>query len=274
MTRVAVVTGSNKGIGYGIVRALCKQWQGDVYLTSRDVGRGEAAVASLKEEGLAPCYHQLDITDSNSIEKLKTFIVEKYGGLDILVNNAGIAYKQASTAPFLEQAEVTMATNYHATINACNILFPILRSHSRVVNVSSMISAWMLKKVGPQLKPRVLAVKSVPEVSALMNEFVESVRSGDFEARGWPQSAYGNSKLGLTCATIILQSDIDKDESRKDIVVNACCPGFVDTDMTSHKGKLTIDQGADTPVYLALLPQNEQHVRGKYVSERKVQPWE
>ena len=96
--RVAVVTGSNKGIGLAIVRSLCKKFDGDVVLTSRDEGRGNEAVAELKEkEGLNPVYHQLDITSRDSIEGLVTFIGDKYGGLDVLINNAGIAYKAAST---------------------------------------------------------------------------------------------------------------------------------------------------------------------------------
>ena len=96
--RVAVVTGSNKGIGLAIVRSLCKKFDGDVVLTSRDEGRGNEAVAELKEkEGLNPVYHQLDITSRDSIEGLVTFIRDKYGGLDVLINNAGIAYKAAST---------------------------------------------------------------------------------------------------------------------------------------------------------------------------------
>ena len=96
--RVAVVTGSNKGIGLAIVRSLCKKFDGDVVLTSRDEGRGNEAVAELKEkEGLNPVYHQLDITSRDSIEGLVTFIRHKYGRLDVLINNAGIAYKAAST---------------------------------------------------------------------------------------------------------------------------------------------------------------------------------
>ena len=95
--RVAVVTGSNKGIGLAIVRSLCKKFDGDVVLTSRDEGRGNEAVAELKEkEGLNPVYHQLDITSRDSIEGLVTFIKDQYGGLDVLINNAGIAYKAAS----------------------------------------------------------------------------------------------------------------------------------------------------------------------------------
>lgn len=88
-TRVAVVTGSNKGIGFAIVRDLCKQFTGDVYLTARDEGRGKAAVALLNAEGLSPKFHQLDITSQESIDALKKFVLEKYGGIDVLVNNAG-----------------------------------------------------------------------------------------------------------------------------------------------------------------------------------------
>lgn len=90
---VAVVTGSNKGIGFEIVRAMCKQFPGDVYLTARDPGRGQEAVAKLQEEGLHPLFHQLDIDDPQSIRALRDFLKQKYGGLNVLVNNAAIAFK-------------------------------------------------------------------------------------------------------------------------------------------------------------------------------------
>lgn len=92
-SKVALVTGANKGIGFAIVRAMCKQYAGDVYLTARDAGLGTAAVDSLKKEGLTPLFHQLDINDPNSIRTARDFFREKYGGLDVLVNNAGIAFK-------------------------------------------------------------------------------------------------------------------------------------------------------------------------------------
>ncbi|CAM5079399.1 unnamed protein product [Eretmochelys imbricata] len=88
-TPVAVVTGTNKGIGFAIVRALCKQFTGDVYLTARDPGRDQAAVAKLQEEGLSPLFHQLDITN---------FLKEKYGGLNVLVNNTGFWFKDRMLA--------------------------------------------------------------------------------------------------------------------------------------------------------------------------------
>ena len=74
---MAVVTGSNKGIGLAIVRGLCRQFQRDVFLTSRDEGRGREAVAALEREGLSPKYHQLDITDEASVRRLKELVLEK-----------------------------------------------------------------------------------------------------------------------------------------------------------------------------------------------------
>lgn len=52
--KLAIVTGSNKGIGYAIVKALCEKFDGDVYLTARDVNRGKKAMESLNELGLKP----------------------------------------------------------------------------------------------------------------------------------------------------------------------------------------------------------------------------
>ena len=60
---------------------------------------------------------------------------------------------------------------------------------------------------------------------------------------GFPNSAYGMSKIGVTALTRVQQRLLQKDATRSDIIVNACCPGYVATDMSSFKGHLTIDQG-------------------------------
>ncbi|KAK2177136.1 hypothetical protein NP493_616g00025 [Ridgeia piscesae] len=273
MTRVAVVTGGNKGIGFAIVRGLCKKFKGDVYLTARDEGRGLAAVKELEGEGLSPKFHQLDILSGESIKKLGAFLVDKYGGLDVLVNNAGIAFKQDSTAPFSEQAEVTLKSNYTATLNVCKGLFPILRSHARVVHLSSMTSLNALSKCSSALQSSLKNCKTLTDVDELMAKFEKDVKNGVHQANGWANSAYGVSKIGVTVMTPIQQAELDADETRSDLVVNCCCPGYVDTDMTSHKGLKTIDEGAETPLYLALLPPNSTQPRGEYVSEKKVVKW-
>ena len=153
--RVFVVTGSNKGIGKSIVKLLLQDGKEKiVYLTSRNVENGEKAVKDLENSGLTPRFHQLDITDLKSVERLRDYFVEKYGGIDVLVNNAGIAYSNDSTAPFSEQAEVTVKCNFFATLQISEMLFPILKQNARVVHVSSLTSEFAYKKFSPELKAR------------------------------------------------------------------------------------------------------------------------
>ena len=79
-TRVAIVTGANKGIGLAIVRRMCKEFSGDVVLTARDESRGRTAVTQLEGEGLHPKFHQLDLDSRDSITALKQFVEKSYGG--------------------------------------------------------------------------------------------------------------------------------------------------------------------------------------------------
>lgn len=75
-----------------------------------------------------------------------------------------------------------------------------------------------------------------------MDQFIKDTADGVHESNGWPSTAYGVSKIGVSVMSFILQRELDQ-QGKEDIVVNACCPGYVDTDMTSHKGPKTIDQG-------------------------------
>lgn len=275
--RVALVTGSNKGIGFAVVRGLCKQFDGDVYLTARRDALGEEAVKALNSEGLHPIFHQLDITDKASIERLKNFIESTYGGLDILVNNAAIAYKEESSQPLSEKADVTVKTNFCGTLDVCKSLFPLLKPHARVVNVSSRATHMAASNCSDELKARFTAPDiTVPEVEQLMAEYVSAAKKGDYEEKGWsdfdPDSSYCYSKLGVTLMSFAQQREFDKDP-REDIIVNVCCPGYVDTDLNSHKGRRTVDNGADTPIYLALLPQNITSPKGVFVGERNEIPF-
>jgi len=268
---VAVVSGSNKGIGFAVVRKLCKDFQGDVYLTARNVERGETAIEELKAEGLKPLFHQLDIDDESSVVALKDFMQKKYGGIDVLVNNAAIAFKQAATEPFGHQATVTLATNYWNTKRACDLLFPILKPGARVVNVSS--SAGFLgcldraadKAKADKIK-QTLANPDLTreELDRLMTEFTDTANAGTHEEHGWHNSTYSVSKIGLSALSRIQQRELTGDETRADLVVNHVHPGYVDTDMTSHKGPLTIDRGAQSTVYAALLPPSTP-IRGAYI---------
>ncbi|PAA74166.1 hypothetical protein BOX15_Mlig027870g3, partial [Macrostomum lignano] len=269
--KVAVVTGSNKGIGFAIVEQLCKQlgssWA--VYVTSRDEARGADALSQLKQRGVEPRFHQLDIDSQESVDRLAAYLKGTYGGLDILVNNAGIAYKGDSTAPFAEQAEVTIATNFWSTLRVCDALFPLLKPHARVVHLCSSVSDMALNKASPELQKKLTQPMSLDEVKQLMSDFVARAKAGPVQEAGWPQTAYGVSKVGVRLMTYAQARDIKGD----DIVINCCCPGYVDTDMSSHRGPKTIYEGADTPVYLATLPPGIKEPIGEHLYERKVVPW-
>jgi carbonyl reductase 1 len=273
-TRVAVVTGGNKGIGLGVVRAIAKaaNFSGDVYLTSRDAKRGLEAVNALMAEGLIVHFHQLDILDKGSIEKLRDFMDGKYGGIDVLVNNAGIAFKGAATEPFAEQAEVSIRTNFWAVKDTCHLLFPVLKSGARVVNVSSC-EGFLPKIRGKEPAAGALRRKfalsgstlTAAELGQMMEDFVQAAKDGTHHERGWPNSTYVVSKVGLSALTRIQQHefDVSDPEGHNDLVVSHVHPGYVDTDMTSHKGPLTIDQGARSAVFAALLPPLTE-LKGRY----------
>uniref|UniRef100_A0A4W5J9Z4 Carbonyl reductase 1 n=1 Tax=Hucho hucho TaxID=62062 RepID=A0A4W5J9Z4_9TELE len=83
-----LVTGANKGIGFVIVRELCKaKFTGDVILTARNEKLGNEAVKMLKSEGFEVAYHRLDLCDQGSAKQLSNFLQKTYGGLDVLINN-------------------------------------------------------------------------------------------------------------------------------------------------------------------------------------------
>ena len=272
MTRVAVVTGSNKGIGYATVKGLADKFNGDVYLTARNPELGMAAVAELLETGRKVHFHQLDITDPVSIRRLKEFMLERYKGIDVLVNNAGIAFKVASTEPLGVQAEVTLKTNYWAVKNTCDLLFPILKPGARVVNVSS--SRGSLTKIpGQELKNKLGSDGlTISELDDLVTDFVARAKNGTHQEKGWPNSAYIPSKVALSALTRIQQREFDADPD-SDLVINHVHPGFVNTDMSSHKGPLSIEEGARSSIFAATLPPLTE-VKGKYIWEDcEIIPW-
>ncbi len=60
----------------------------------------------------------------------------------------------------------------------------------------------------------------------------------------------------------------------EDIIVNSVHPGYVDTDMTSHKGQFTIERGAEAPVWCAFLPPNVTTPRGGYIwHDKRILDW-
>lgn len=202
--KVAIVTGANKGIGFAIVRGLCKRFDGVVYLTSRDIARGKTAVEELEKEGLKPKFHQLDITDKKSLQVFRDYMKKNYDGIDILVNNAAIAFKNNATEPAAVQAEQTLFINYFSLISTCDTLFPLLKNGARVVNVSS--SAGHLSRIpSKELRSKISDPNlTIPALSKLMQSYIDAAKQGT-QAGDWGNSSYVVSKVGVTALTMIQQ---------------------------------------------------------------------
>eukprot|EP00117_Sycon_ciliatum_P008015 scpid82068/ scgid10904/ Carbonyl reductase [NADPH] 3; NADPH-dependent carbonyl reductase 3 len=270
---VAVVTGSNKGIGLAIVESLYRKFSGDVVLTARDVGRGESACAELlRQKGLKPVFHQLDITDDGSVRRLAAFLQSEYGGLDVLVNNAGIYVLAKCEKSPAEKARITMETNFFATHRVCQVLFPLLRAGARVVNVASGLGR--LSKVGNEGLQEQLVSPQLTESDLLgmARDYVAAAANESGDTAPWPaDSAYSMSKVFLIGLTRIQARDVTASRPAHGILINSCCPGFVDTDLNEHRGRLTVEEGAETPVVLALL--DKESPSGQFYKNTQVCEW-
>uniref|UniRef100_A0A8D0T2R2 Carbonyl reductase (NADPH) n=1 Tax=Sus scrofa TaxID=9823 RepID=A0A8D0T2R2_PIG len=273
-THVALVTGSNKGIGRAIVRELCRQFSGDVVLTARDVARGQAAVKQLEAEVLSPRFHQLDIDDLKSIRVLRDFLCKEYGGLDVLVNNAAIITKSDDPTLSHIRAEMIMKTNFVGTRDVCTELLPLIRPKGRVVNVSSTEGVRALNECSPELQQKFKSETiTEEELVGLMNKFVEDTKNGVHRKEGWSDSTYGVTKIGVSVLSRIYARKLSEQRAGDKILLNACCPGGVRTDMGGPKAPKSPEEGAETPVYLALLPSDAEEPHGQFVCEKKVVEW-
>ncbi|CAI0446800.1 unnamed protein product [Linum tenue] len=272
---VAVVTGANRGIGFEIVRQLAGHGI-TVILTSREASAGIEAASVLQELGLSVTFHQLDVLDKSSIEEFCDWVKEQYGGIDILVNNAGVNFNIGSENS-VEFARMVVDTNYYATKNVTKAMIPLIRASEaggRIVNVSSKLGRVSGKRnriENQELREQLNDMETLSEelIDGMMCKFLEQVEDGSWESGGWPHANtdYSVSKLGVNCYTRLLAKEMADRPDGEKIYVNCYCPGWVKTAMTGWAGTTSAEDGADTGVWLALLP--DQAITGKFFAERR-----
>jgi carbonyl reductase 1 len=146
--------------------------------------------------------------------------------------------------------EETLQTNYYGSLEATQDLLPLIRTNGRMVNVCSM--AGKLSVYSDEIRSSFLqAVQTdVPAVTAFMEKFKAAVAEGKEKGAGFPSAAYAVSKAGMIAMTKAVA--MEEASKHRGVLVNACCPGYVKTDMTRGGGSKTVDEGAMTPVMLAL----------------------
>jgi carbonyl reductase 1 len=161
----------------------------------------------------------------------------------------------------------TLACNYYGTLEVTDKFIPLLKPGGRIVNVTSILGS--LERYSRSLQQRFRSPSSIDDITKLMEEFATAAAERKVEQVGFPSSAYAVSKAGITGMTKIVAQE---QQSRgKDFLINSCHPGWVRTDMTSGRGLKSPDQGAQTPVLLAI--QDIGGRTGEYWSDEKVEPW-
>jgi NAD(P)-dependent dehydrogenase (short-subunit alcohol dehydrogenase family) len=199
-----LVTGGNKGIGLEVCRQLAKAGH-RVFLSARSVERGQAAVATLKKEGLTVEFLEMDVADDKSIVRAGKELGGKIKALNVLINNAAILQTWMGTILDVTADELrdTFNTNVVGPVLLTQALLPLLEAGkpARVINVSSQLGS------------------------------VENMSDG------WP--GYGISKAALNAATRKFAAALES----RGISVNAASPGWVKTDMGTEDAPLSLEQG-------------------------------
>ncbi|RKN18137.1 SDR family NAD(P)-dependent oxidoreductase [Micromonospora musae] len=240
---VALVTGANKGLGFETARQLGQRGVA-VLLGSRDPGRGEAAAAALREEGLDVTAVTLDVTDAAAVRALADRLRAEHGRLDILVNNAGSIDETPILDVSAEQMRRTFETNVFAVTEVTHAMLPLLRASTagRIVNVASTTASFAL--TGEIDSPYAAAEHILP---------------------------YSSSKAALNMVTVRYAQAFHRTPGYEHLKINSASPGHVATDLTHHGSSRTAAEGARIIVHLATLPADGPS--GGYLSDAGQQPW-
>jgi NAD(P)-dependent dehydrogenase (short-subunit alcohol dehydrogenase family) len=238
--RVALVTGGNRGIGYAIGRSLAQRGI-TVILGVRHPNKGASACSRLQGEGLDVNFELLDVTDEDGVQTALKHIQAQFDRLDILVNNAGIMIDGNQSTLDVDPItiEKTLQTNVIGPLRLCQNCIPLMKAggYGRIVNMSSRLGS-LCEMADPA-----------------------SVHAGI------RTPAYRLSKTALNAVTTLIAGEV-RDAN---ILVNSACPGWVRTALGGDQAPLTPEQGADTPVWLATLPDGGP--TGGFYRERTQIPW-
>ena len=228
--RIALVTGGNRGIGGEVVRRLAGM-KWKVFLTPRDEAKGREACAELAERGLRVVFHRLDVTNGEEILRLAGDLSADPGRLDVLINNAGI----------LEDED---------------------RASDRVP-IQTLRRTMETNFFGPFQVSRAL----LPLLVRSPDGRIINVSSGlgQLSDGGGGYPAYSISKAALNMMTIQMAEYFGGR-----VKVNSVCPGWVRTDMGGPGATRSLEEGADSIVWLATAPDIPN---GKFIRDRKEIAW-
>ena len=201
-----IITGGNKGIGFGLVKKLSEEH--NVLFTVRSQKKGEKTLNAISEKNIRPKFVIMDVGSNSSVNNGFEAVNKFMDKGDILINNAGI-------------------------------LIPGLKYDIKAIetNDEDILKTFNINTVG------VLRVVSL--VAPLMNKggIILNISSGmgQLQDMGTGSTAYRLSKTALNALTVILSSEL----KNRSISVNAICPGWVQTDMGGVDADLTVKESVN-----------------------------
>ncbi|RZA22774.1 MAG: SDR family oxidoreductase [Proteobacteria bacterium] len=236
--KIALVTGSNKGIGYGLVSELANAGY-EVWLAARNVDLGEKAAQKL---GSHVHFIPLEVTSDESVATALKIFAGKRDRLDLLVNNAGIYLDGRDGAPSSTSIQVineVFNVNFLGAIRVTQAFLPLIRksTQGKILNVSSALGSLNLT-----LDHSPAGVSSVNILG------------------------YNSSKAALNMFTALLSNELKE----SGIMVNCICPGHVATDLNGHSGKLTVEESAKGIMDFI---QRDAFITGHYIKKGGEHPW-
>lgn len=231
--RIAIVTGGNRGLGLEIARQLMKA-DAFVVVGARDKAKCDSALEVLRREGANADAFPLDVADTRSVKRFVEQVDKQHGAPSILVNNAGI-YPESTTTRVVDTPtsvwRETFETNLFGAVRMCREVVPLMRK-LRYGRIVNMSSGL-----------------------------------GQLHQMGEGSPAYRVSKASLNALTRTLAAEV----AGSGILVNSMSPGWVRTDMGGDDAPRSVEEGADTAVWLCLLPSNGP--TGEFFRDRKPIPW-
>jgi NAD(P)-dependent dehydrogenase (short-subunit alcohol dehydrogenase family) len=230
--KIVLITGANRGIGLETARQLARRGF-HVVVGSRDERGGKQAVEAIEVDGGRARFLALDVSDSDSVHRAAGRFAEVADRLDVLINNAGIYPDKGLNILTVPRGRVeqTLQTNTLGPLEVTQAFLPFLRKSAAARVINVSSGYGQLDGLSPE----------VP--------------------------SYCLSKLALNGVTIMLAGALEPDR----IAVNSMCPGWVRTDMGGPTASRSVEEGADTAVWLA--DEAPQELTGKFFRDRKEIPW-
>ena len=231
--KIAIVTGGNRGLGREIARQLMRA-DHLVVIGARRQEALDQALAELSSEGPNVAGHLLDVVDTHAVQRFVAHVEKQHGAPSVLVNNAGI-YPESRSAKVEDTPtsfwRETFETNLFGAVRMCRGVVPLMRR---------------------------LRYGRIVNISSGL---------GQLHQMGAGSPAYRVSKASLNALTATLAAEV----ADAGILVNSMSPGWVRTDMGGELAPRSVEEGAETAVWLALLPSNGP--TGQFFRDRKPIPW-